>query len=679
MKRHYNSALVFLFVIFYYSFANPCKAQNTFDKYKTFIAICNSPKLLTDSTKKVRTIALETYKLATKEGNNEFVLNALNIIGKTYFVESQYNQAIVYFKQGIATCGNQYPEIKLKLLVNAAHTFYKSKFYENALIFYQQAILLTNETLYTEKAELYYNCGQVYSELRNFSQSALYYDLAIKNLIKQKDLSLLPYIYQAIGINSKFIGNDLEAIEWNKKALQLFEFYKDTIQQAMVLNNLGQSYSSIGKYQQAIVQFEQALKIFDHENLYVYQANVLANVAQIFYFWRKIPEATSYLEQSIQLYKKAGNYAEYMLTLANLCNIYLVNNKTKDAEILIDNVIKFMNSLEGYESQKAIILQYSGKIKMQKALFDKAKADFVLAKSFKNIEPRVIAELNLNIAQIENKLNHFDSAAFYISNCLQITKKYEYRDIETAAVLELAKTYYYSRNFEKAFSLLEKYTFLKDSLFSTNSYEKLAQMQIYYETEKKNREIQSSRKDLEWYTNRVVLQRIIIVISIAGILLLLIGMVLLYLQLKSKNLAYRKLIEKNKIISDIVNQKKIESPNIECHSTEDEKFAIQLHTLFEDKEIYLDKELSLESVAKLLNTNRTYLSEFLNNQTNTHFSDYVNEFRIKKAIKVINEKKSDNITIAGIGEMVGFKNKTTFYSAFKKFSGVTPAFYRKNS
>lgn len=47
--------------------------------------------------------------------------------------------------------------------------------------------------------------------------------------------------------------------------------------------------------------------------------------------------------------------------------------------------------------------------------------------------------------------------------------------------------------------------------------------------------------------------------------------------------------------------------------------------------MFLNPKLSLTEVATAIGTNRTYLSEYLNNDLDTTFYEYVNGFRIKEA------------------------------------------------
>ena len=95
----------------------------------------------------------------------------------------------------------------------------------------------------------------------------------------------------------------------------------------------------------------------------------------------------------------------------------------------------------------------------------------------------------------------------------------------------------------------------------------------------------------------------------------------------------------------------------------------------EEKELYLDPNLSLRSVADKLGTNTKYLSQVVNHHANCNFQQFINQYRIAKVKEKIKDRQYDNFTLFGIARQCGFKNKSTFYKVFKAFTGVTPRQY----
>lgn len=94
---------------------------------------------------------------------------------------------------------------------------------------------------------------------------------------------------------------------------------------------------------------------------------------------------------------------------------------------------------------------------------------------------------------------------------------------------------------------------------------------------------------------------------------------------------------------------------------------------------YLDPNLSLESLSEELQMGTSSLSKMINTYGNTNFPDYINKLRVEEAKNLLSTTEFSSYTIVSIGLECGFNSKSTFYTAFKKFTGVTPTAYRKGA
>lgn len=101
-----------------------------------------------------------------------------------------------------------------------------------------------------------------------------------------------------------------------------------------------------------------------------------------------------------------------------------------------------------------------------------------------------------------------------------------------------------------------------------------------------------------------------------------------------------------------------------------------LNELMHTQELYLDNEISLQSLSKKLNVTSHHLSQALNQQLNKNFYDYINTARVQKAKKMLSDSGFQKVAIIDIAYQVGFNNKTSFNNAFKKQTQLTPSQYR---
>ena len=100
----------------------------------------------------------------------------------------------------------------------------------------------------------------------------------------------------------------------------------------------------------------------------------------------------------------------------------------------------------------------------------------------------------------------------------------------------------------------------------------------------------------------------------------------------------------------------------------------QLKHLMHEDRLYIDANLKLPDVAKEMNVLPHKLSQVLNDNLKKSFTNFINEYRIKEAKELI--KTDDKLTLEAIGYECGFNSKSTFYSAFKKYSGKTPSQFK---
>ena len=104
----------------------------------------------------------------------------------------------------------------------------------------------------------------------------------------------------------------------------------------------------------------------------------------------------------------------------------------------------------------------------------------------------------------------------------------------------------------------------------------------------------------------------------------------------------------------------------------------KLLQLMEREKPYLNSELRLDGIAELLDVSRHHASQIINQHFSVHFFDFVNEYRIREAEKMLRDPKS-SLTITDVAFQSGFNNRISFYKAFKKVLGVTPTEYREHS
>lgn len=90
---------------------------------------------------------------------------------------------------------------------------------------------------------------------------------------------------------------------------------------------------------------------------------------------------------------------------------------------------------------------------------------------------------------------------------------------------------------------------------------------------------------------------------------------------------------------------------------------------------YANKDLSISMVSKKFNMNKAYVNKLLYFQFEKNFTEYLNYFRVTKAIELL---KSTDKAIEDISYEVGFNNSRSFRRAFNQILEISPSEFRKN-
>ncbi|MBS5979830.1 MAG: helix-turn-helix domain-containing protein, partial [Dysgonomonas mossii] len=177
------------------------------------------------------------------------------------------------------------------------------------------------------------------------------------------------------------------------------------------------------------------------------------------------------------------------------------------------------------------------------------------------------------------------------------------------------------------------------------------------------------------------------------ILIISVGLIFSIVLYHRNRMAYRALVYKNQEwASEMLPYASYESADVLQEDDKSEEKAIEeeqptqedvalmkeVHELVSKEKIFKNADLTLDLMAKQMSINRNYLSKAINQTTGKNFNTYINEYRVKEAIKILSNEKSDVISIDAIAFDVGFNNRTSFYQSFKKITGLSPSDFRSN-
>ena len=243
---------------------------------------------------------------------------------------------------------------------------------------------------------------------------------------------------------------------------------------------------------------------------------------------------------------------------------------------------------------------------------------------------------------------------------------------------------------KEALEYYKKYTAESFRLYNEDKERTEKELMVRYETEKRNKELVQKNMLLQKEQNRVM--------ALVGItFVILIVVLLFYINYRRKNRLYKQIVresvdwlakerqfskriaEQEKQLQELIGKAgAVDGGRYSGSSlnkdSQQELFG-RLERLMQNDQVYKNSLFTREKMAELLGTNRTYLSQTINEQTGLTFT---HKYRIEEARRILADPQDDT-PIKAIAADLGFSSVTTFYTLFKAAVQMSPDQYRKHA
>lgn len=293
------------------------------------------------------------------------------------------------------------------------------------------------------------------------------------------------------------------------------------------------------------------------------------------------------------------------------------------------------------------------------------------------------------------------------NNGLLLNREGHYR--ESAAMLERArKAFVQNRTYETAPPALsklqaenyaalgndaesrrwyERYIAERDSADLVRSASEVARLKIVYEIEKKDRQVEQSRQRTMQITLLAALLGFIIIAGGGGVWYHSWRRRQYMETIVRQNEERRRLTEQVAAAATV--QPEVSLPRIEpaeiladdsprpgsmADATRERIWQAVQQRVADGT--FNDPNVTRDSFAEAIGSNRTYLSKVIKEKTGMTFQQYLLDVRVEQAIALLSQP-SDPGGMKEVGARVGFLSTSTFYPAFKAKTGMSPAQYRK--
>ena len=504
------------------------------------------------------------------------------------------------------------------------------------------------------------------------------------------------------------INGDSEKVEpYLKKATELAtETGNDSIL-AAALNSMG-VYEAMVHSNLYVAQryFTRALHDAQKIKKYRLECSIYNNLAQVSLLL-KDPEGIKYAKSCYELGKKYKDLRSQYLGSEMLAEYYYLQQDYSEAR-------NWLNTAKKLRTENAIKMEghvtlLEGKIQRELHNYEEAERIILSAINiFENEEKLYVpaAQYELGIlyrmkGEVERSIDVLNKAASY---CEKLSSYDNISNIYSA----LANNYAQLGDYAKA------YSYQQMSLDSLNSQETKAQRHLDKELtlmmELADKEMTIVEKDKEATVSQLQISSLTktIIFLVIILVLMIIGLIYILINHRKRMILNREIVKQHRKTMELEDEiQQIETGRLparkipvdeeepEDAATKDDDSAAnkgnvsgisedtsrRIYTeavrLMEEEKLYCSQKFTREDFIERLGTNRTYLSRIIRERSGMNFSQWINSYRIKEAIRILGNKDRPDYPINQLYADVGFGSPTPFFKLFQETTGLTPSAYRK--
>ncbi len=514
------------------------------------------------------------------------------------------------------------------------------------------------------------------NELKDLQKAKLY---ARAYFLKSKKSSNIIEKGHGYRIMSYISGKD-NAIAYADSIIVLTKNSKDKYFPTVGYLLKGYYYYQNGDYKEALDNYLKAYpfaikkKNFEDE---IHVQNMIANLKDR---WGSYDESLLLYKNILTEIKKEENYLkkheeDYFWGLFNLSLSYLRNNKPDSALIHIKKGINQSLKLKN-KSKYNLLVFASGLANYEKGNYNKSLDS--LSNSILHID-------KLNIA-----IGHYYRGKIYshqkdYKKSLKELKKmdsiYQLTNNEFPQLIDgyqvLLTHYKKNKNFEKQLEFIDKIVHV-DSLIKQNYVSINKSITKKYDIPLLIKEKENLIEKLE---DKLLTDKEKYSFYLYLLILFIIALFYFCFYLIRKNLTnkkrFKELMEEKSRIPEVIEKKPTDKTSTELNISDKIITSIlEKIDLFEQKEGFLKKDLSINNLAKKFKTNEKYLSKIINFYKEKKFIHYINDLRIDYVVNQLKSNKKLRLyTIKAIASESGFNTSQSFSNAFQKRAGIKPSYF----
>ncbi len=423
-------------------------------------------------------------------------------------------------------------------------------------------------------------------------------------------------------------------------------------------------------YPEALKYFLKGYEVATAQGHSDYRVALLSNITNIFYL-RYDSSGCRYAQDAMRIVETC-DVSDFSRSLAYIAmaQMQYLRGDCSEVRLLCGKSDSLIRNA-GYRSLIASVEVLLGDVCTREADWKEAERHYKRAVEYiADTEPGIVPLIYLNYGQCCEMQGDLSRAADLYRQGLDIFQEYGNEEFRRELLLRLADVYcsmddyvmfkeYYMKYRAGAVSMEEREREFNALLLSNQ--------EMQYEFEKKSSELALFKSQRAmWMWCGVSLIALVLLFSF------------FYLWRKQKDM-YRVLMNQySHYMQQTEHMELVETGEQDDSQADgvDKMLFEKVKSLMSKDKIFRQKDLTLDSIAGMTGSNRTYVSKTINHYAGQSFPAFLNTYRIADAVRLISDL-SQNIPLKQVADEVGFTSMSVFYSAFCKETGMPPGRYRK--
>lgn len=496
------------------------------------------------------------------------------------------------------------------------------------------------------------------------------------------------YIAQTLALekNSRqadYYLNKIEPLTWTTKD----KFFK-----AMFYNVNGMyALKEEANYPEALSSFKKAYEIVKERGDSLNMCSLLCNISSIYNF-RSDTAGYSYGEEAYEISRKISDHYAKFLGAYQMAQVCKIKKDYKKAMIYARETERYCDNTPLSLAQLYCLY---GEIRTAEGNFAEAERCFQKAFSYMSDDnsDMPFEEVCLQYGEMLTEAGRLMEAVAMYEKGLQAgagSTSMLYKHLFLRGLSELNDTL---GNKDRALLYYKEYDRQYRQVFTLSKEQRF--QELITENERISLQNEVQRKELELMESRTDTMIVAIVLSI-----IVVAFIVFYFVYRKQNRLYRRMVEYHQALlnQEVREEKKpsLAEPETPVSEQETEEAATvaeessvsrdevrnrelwkRLSELMDKEHIYRQKDISLEKIAELLGTNRTYASNVLNQFSGDTFYNFIHKRRIKEASMRLSGPDGPSVSLKELAFDLGYNSLSSFYRAFQREIGCSPSKYRE--